>query len=80
MWFLQHFFQRRSSPDLDAPCAYLLIAIVKQRKHLSASMYEILQVVSVSSLEQIPLDQLFVKFNTREDSVDTPKQLEINYS
>ena len=43
-------------------------------------MYELLQVVSVSSLEQIPLDQLFVKFNTREDSVDTPKQLEINYS
>ncbi len=63
-----------------ALCAYLLIAIVKQRKHLSASMYEILQVVSVSSLEQVPSDQLFVKFNTREDSVDTPKQLEINYS
>lgn len=63
-----------------ALCAYLLVAIAKQRRHLDASLYEILQVVSVSSLEQIPLDELFVKIDTRIRGVDIPKQLEINYS
>ena len=63
-----------------ALCAYLLIAIAKQRKHLTASLYEILQIVSVSSLEQVPLEALFVKVDTRVGQVAIPKQLEINYS
>jgi IS4 transposase len=64
----------------SALCAYLLVAIAKQQKHLTASLYEILQIVSVSSLEQIPLEELVVKVDTRNDDVDIPKQLEINYS
>ena len=63
-----------------ALCAYLLIAIARQKKHLTQSLYEILQVVSVSSLEQIPLEELFAKADTRESGADTPNQLEINYS
>lgn len=63
-----------------ALCAYLLIAIAKQNKHLDSSLYEILQIVSVSSLEQIPLEELFMKVDTRNLHIDTPKQLEINYS
>ena len=61
-------------------CAYLLVAIAKQRKHLTPSLYEILQVVSVSSLEQIPLEELFMKDDTRKYEFDTHNQLEINYS
>ena len=88
-WLKQHLRLRgffSTSPNgvrvqiWTALCAYLLIAIAKQRKHLPASLYEILQVVSVSSLEQLPLDELFVKTDTRVDEVDIPKQLEINYS
>lgn len=63
-----------------ALCAYLLIAIAKQNKHLDLSLYEILQVVSVSSLEQIPMEELFVKVDTTNPHVDIHKQLEINYS
>ena len=63
-----------------ALCAYLLVAIAKQKKHLTPSLYEILQVISVSSLEQIPLEELFMKSDTRNCPVDIPKQLEINYS
>lgn len=63
-----------------ALCAYLLIAIARQKKHLPQSLYEILQVVSISSLEQIPMEELFVKVDTRDLDVDIPKQLEINYS
>ena len=64
----------------SALCAYLLVAIAKQNKHLEPSLYEILQVVSVSSLEQIPLGELLVNTDTRDTHVDIPKQLEINYS
>lgn len=63
-----------------ALCAYLLVAIAKQKKHLTPSLYEILQVVSVSSLEQIPLEELFMKHDTRKCEFDIPNQLEINYS
>ena len=63
-----------------ALCTYLLVAIAKQKKHLTPSLYEILQVVSVSSLEQISLEELFVKSDTRNHAFDTPNQLEINWS
>lgn len=63
-----------------ALCAHLLVAIAKRRKHLPASLYEILQVVSVSSLEQIQLEELFMKLDTSQSHVDIHKQLEINWS
>jgi len=41
-----------------AVAAYVLIAIVKKRLALGASLYTILQMVSVTAFEKIPLDQL----------------------
>jgi hypothetical protein len=88
-WLKQHLRLRgffANSPNgvriqiWSALCAHLLVAIAKQRKNLPASLYEILQVVSVSSLEQIPLGELFVKVDTREQQFDIPKQLEIKWS
>jgi hypothetical protein len=55
-------------------------AIAKQKKHLTLSLYEILQIVSASSLEQVVLEELLVKVNTRDERIDIPNQLEINYS
>jgi hypothetical protein len=40
-----------------AIAVYVLVAIVKQRLHLEASLYSILQVLSVSLFEKIPLGQ-----------------------
>ena len=88
-WIKQHLRLRgflSNSPNgvrvqiWTALCAHLLVAIAKQRKHLPASLYEILQVVSVSSLEQIPLEELFMNIDTSQAHVDIPKQLEINWS
>jgi len=88
-WLKQHLRLRgffANSPNgvriqiWSALCAHLLVAIAKQKKNLPASLYEILQVVSVSSLEQIPLGELFVKVDTRERQFDIPNQLEINWS
>jgi IS4 transposase len=63
-----------------ALCAYLLVAFAKQRKNLPQSLWEILQVISVSSLEQIPLHELLMNVDTRTGDVDIPNQLEIKYS
>jgi IS4 transposase len=63
-----------------AMSAFLLVAIAKQRKHLPQSLWEILQVVSVSSLEQIPLQELLVNLDTNNPHLDIPNQLEMNYS
>jgi len=41
--------------------AYVLVAIVKKRLHLSASLYEILQILSLTMFEKIPLDQLLAQ-------------------
>ncbi|MBE7539310.1 MAG: IS4 family transposase [Opitutaceae bacterium] len=88
-WLKQHLRLRgffSNSPNgvgiqiWSALCAHLLVAIAKQRKNLSVSLYEILQIVSVSSLEQVPLQELFTKVNTSNPSFDIPKQLEINWS
>jgi IS4 transposase len=88
-WIKQHLRLRgffSTSPNgvrvqiWTALCAYLLVAIAKQRKHLPASLWEILQVVSVSSMEQITLEELLTDFDTRNEHVDIPNQLEINYS
>jgi len=88
-WLKQHLRLRgffSNSPNgvriqiWSALCAHLLVAIAKQRKNLSVSLYEILQIVSVSSLEQVPSQELFTKVNTSNPSFDIPKQLEINWS
>jgi hypothetical protein len=64
----------------SAICAYLLVAIAKRRKYLPQSLWEILQIVSIASMEQIPLHEMLAESDTRKKHVDTYKQLEINYS
>jgi hypothetical protein len=61
-----------------ALCAYLLVAIAKQELALPHSLHEVLQVISISALEKIPLAELFAKLNTTKPMFDIPIQLEIN--
>jgi len=44
-----------------ALCVYVLVAIVKKELRLQPSLYEILQILSVTPFEQIPLPQLLTK-------------------
>ena len=41
-----------------AVSVYALVAIVKKRLQLSASLYEILQILSLTMFERMPIDQL----------------------
>lgn len=60
---LRHFLGR--SPNAvrsqvwAAICAYLLVAIAKKELQLPQSLHQILQVISVSAFEPIPLPELF---------------------
>jgi len=50
-----------------AVCTYLLVAIIKRRLNLKSSLYEILQILSVSVFDKTPLNQLLMK-----DDLQTP--------
>ena len=64
----------------SAISAYLLVAIAKRRSSLPQSLWEILQIVSIASMEQIPLPELLANIATTTAPLDIPNQLEINYS
>jgi len=58
-----------------AVSAYVLVAIVKKRLHLPASLYEILQILSLTMFEKIPLHQLLAQTAGGENCVTSDNQL-----
>ena len=58
-----------------AASAYVLVAIVKKRLHLPASLYEILQILSLTMFEKIPLDQLLAQTNSDQIQPISDNQL-----
>jgi IS4 transposase len=56
---------------------YVLVAIVKKRLNLSATLYEILQILSLTMFERIPLDQLLNKIVTEDIQTLSPNQLNL---
>jgi Domain of unknown function (DUF4372)/Transposase DDE domain len=58
-----------------AVSAYVLVAIVKKRLHLSASLYEILQILSLTMFEKIPLHQLLAQTAGGENYLTPDNQL-----
>lgn len=60
-----------------AVSVYVLVAIVKKRLNISASLYEILQILSLTMFERIPLDQLLNKIVTEDIQTFSPNQLNL---
>jgi hypothetical protein len=60
-----------------AIAVYVLVAIVKKRLHLEASLYTILQVLSVSLFEKIPLAQALTIARDAELEDDPGNQLKL---
>ena len=58
-----------------AVSVYVLVAILKKRLKLSASLYEILQILSLTMFERTPLDQLLARFPPSSDLLENPNQL-----
>jgi hypothetical protein len=57
-----------------AVCTYVLIAIVKKRLKLSHSLYEILQILSLTMFETTPINQLLPNHSTNSEPPIMPIQ------
>lgn len=58
-----------------AVAVYVLVAIVKKRLKLEATLYEILQLLSLTMFERTPLDQLLARVVTEDVEKDDANQL-----
>ena len=54
---------------------YVLVAIIKKRLNLDLSLYTILQILSVTTFEQIPILQVLTDFDYKSLEGDSGKQL-----
>ncbi len=60
-----------------AVSAYVLVAIVKKRLDLDASLYTLLQILSVTLFEKMPLQQAFPGSDSSSDSTTINNQLNL---
>jgi len=58
-----------------AVSTYLLVAIVKKRLGLDHSLHTMLQILSLTQFEKIPVDQVFQKQTNTNKEADLRKQL-----
>ena len=58
-----------------AICVYLQVAILKKQLNLTQSLHTILQVLSVSVFEQVPIYQLFTEKTPQSLEGSLPNQL-----
>ncbi len=60
-----------------AVSVYVLVAIVKKRLNISASLYEMLQILSLTMFEQTPLNSLLSTINVARDDADFANQMNL---
>ena len=65
----------RSEPKSGPPSRYVLVAIVKKRLNLERSLHSILQILSVSLFEKIPILQALSQPEYDEINYESPNQL-----
>src|ERR1700756_412461 len=58
-----------------AVSVYVLVAIVRKRLGLEMSLYQILQIFSITLLEKMPILSVLEAFDSRSDLLDNPNQL-----
>jgi IS4 transposase len=58
-----------------AVAVYVLVAIVRKRLNLELSLHEMLQILSITPFEKIPMIQLLTYSATDEDIHHDPNQL-----
>jgi hypothetical protein len=61
----------------SALSTYLIVAILKYNLKLQQNLYEILQILSISLLNKVPINELFTKCELQNESLDDPNQLKI---
>ena len=56
---------------------YVLVAIVKKRLNLPRSLYENLQILSLTLCEQRPLDELLAQIDIGQNDSETHNQMKL---
>jgi hypothetical protein len=59
---------------------YLLIAIIKKKLNLEASLYTLLQILSVTPFEKMPLQQALQTIGERSSLPENQNQLNLSNS
>jgi hypothetical protein len=59
-----------------AVSVYVLVAIIKKRLHLDISLYTLLQILSVTLFEKMPLNRDFLDLKYSSD--DTEARIQLN--
>ena len=67
--------ERSEDPDLDRVSVYVLVAIVRKRLGLETTLYQILQVLSISLFEKTPILRALQAYDSQTDSLDPRNQL-----
>jgi len=60
-----------------AVCTFVLVAILKNKLNCQHSLSEILQILSVSTFDKTPINQLLMKLNTKKTNTPDHNQLKI---
>lgn len=60
-----------------AVSVYLLVAIMKKEMKLKQSLYTILQILSVSLFERMPIQQAFQQIELQNETIHNPNQLNL---
>jgi hypothetical protein len=60
-----------------AVCSYLLVAIVRKRLNLPVNLYTMLQILSVSLFEKMPINQAFLLNSPLSEESENPNQLRL---
>ncbi len=60
-----------------AICAYLIVAIIKKRLNLEQNLYTLLQIFSLSLFEKTPINELFIKQEYKNQTIQDYNQLTI---
>ena len=77
---LRHVGERGEDEVWTAVCTYLLVAIVRKRLNLDASLHTILQILSVSIFEKTPMDAALFATKTLHGDGDPDKQLSLLFN
>ena len=54
---------------------YVLVAIIKKELHLELSLGELLQILSITLFEQIPISEVLMKTVSQNEEVQSHNQL-----
>jgi hypothetical protein len=60
-----------------AVCTYILVAYIKKQLKVQSTLYEILQILSVSVFSKVPLNELFTNMSKNENKNEIGSQLKM---